>query len=177
MAFKASIQKACFFFFLNVLIIFSSFFFLLLFKYSCLHLLPTLAIPTSDLQYYPTLALSVGPLYMFLDNLSPFFPINPSHLPSGYCQFILYLTSLVLFCSLVCFVDQVPLIGEMIWYLSFTAWLTSLSLMLSRFNHAVAKGRSSFFLSAAQCNLEFKVKTKHWKIFPPQFITLSGNTS
>ena len=32
---------------------------------------------------------------------------------------------LVLFCSLVCFVDYVPFIGEIIWYLSFTAWLTS----------------------------------------------------
>ena len=27
---------------------------------------------------------------------------------------------LVIFCLLVCFVDQVPLIGETIWYLSFT---------------------------------------------------------
>ena len=35
-----------------------------------------------------------------------------------------------------------------IWYLSFTAWLISLSIMLSRSIHAVVKGMSSFVLSA-----------------------------
>ena len=35
------------------------------------------------------------------------------------------------------------------WYLSFTTWLISLSIVLSSSIHAVAKGRSSFFLSAA----------------------------
>ena len=39
--------------------------------------------------------------------------------------------SLVLLCSFVCFVHYVPLIGEIIWYLSFTAWLISLSIILS----------------------------------------------
>ena len=39
--------------------------------------------------------------------------------------------------------------GEIIWYLSFTTWLISLSIMLSSSIHAVEKGRSSFFLSAA----------------------------
>ena len=34
-----------------------------------------------------------------------------------------------------------------IWYLSFPTWLISLSIMLSSSIHAVAKGRSSFFLS------------------------------
>ena len=37
---------------------------------------------------------------------------------------------------------------EIIWYLSLTAWLISLSIMLSSSIHAVAKGISSFFLSA-----------------------------
>ena len=35
------------------------------------------------------------------------------------------------------------------WYLSFMTWLISLSIMLSSSIHAVAKGRSSFFLSPA----------------------------
>ena len=56
--------------------------------------------------------------------------------------------SLVIFCLLDCFVDYVPVKGEIIWYLSLTTWLISLSIMLSRSIHAVAKGRSSFFLSA-----------------------------
>ena len=46
-------------------------------------------------------------------------------------------------------IDYVPVKGEIIWYLSLTAWLISLSIMLSSSIHAVAKGISSFFLSAA----------------------------
>ena len=41
----------------------------------------TPAIPTSHPWSYTALALSMGPLYIFLD--------DPSHLPSGYCQFVL----------------------------------------------------------------------------------------
>ena len=44
--------------------------------------------------------------------------------------------SLVIFCLLVCFVDYVPVKGEIIWYLSLTAWLISLSIMLSSSIHA-----------------------------------------
>ena len=57
--------------------------------------------------------------------------------------------SLVIFCLLFSFVDYVPVKGEITWYLSLTTWLISLSIMLSRSIHAVAKGISSFFLSAA----------------------------
>ena len=58
--------------------------------------------------------------------------------------------SLVIFCLLFSFVDYVPGKGEIIWYLSLTAWLISLSIMHPSSLHAVAKGISSFFLSAAQ---------------------------
>ena len=44
------------------------------------------------------------------------------------CQLLISLY----FCVLVCFIEQVPLIGEIIWYLSFTAWLISLNIMFSR---------------------------------------------
>ena len=54
--------------------------------------------------------------------------------------------SLVIFCLPFSFVDYVPVKGEIIWYLSLTAWLISLSIVLSSSIHAVAKGRSSFFL-------------------------------
>ena len=47
------------------------------------------------------------------------------------------------------FVDNVPVKGDIIWYFSLTARLISLSIMLSNSIHAVAKGISSFFLSAA----------------------------
>ena len=56
--------------------------------------------------------------------------------------------SLVIFCLLFSFAAYVPVKVEIIWYLSLIAWLISLSVMLSSSLHAVAKGRSSFFLSA-----------------------------
>ena len=55
--------------------------------------------------------------------------------------------SLVIFCLLFSSVDYVSVKGEIIRYLSLSAWLISLSIMLSSFIHAVAKGISSFFLS------------------------------
>ena len=58
--------------------------------------------------------------------------------------------SLVISCMLFPFVDYVPVKGEIIWYLYLTAWLISLSIMLSSSIHAIAKDISSFFLSAAQ---------------------------
>ena len=60
--------------------------------------------------------------------------------------------SLGIFCLLFSFVDYVPVKGEIIWYLSLT-WLISLSIVLSSSIHAVAKGRSSFFVSDARIPL------------------------
>ena len=106
--------------------------------------------PPPTLEPTP-LALSMCPLYMFLDGLSPILPHYPSP-PSLLVTVSLYfiLMSLVVFCSLVCFVDYIPLIGEIIWYSSFTTWLISLSLCIifTSFIHAVMKDSSSFFLSA-----------------------------
>ena len=63
----------------------------------------------------------------------------------------LFLTSmsLVTFCFLFSSIDYVPVKGEIIWYFSLTTWLISVSILLSSFIHAIAKGISSFFLSAA----------------------------
>ena len=80
---------------------------------------------------------------------SPSFPHYPCPLPSGPGQFVLYFHVSASFGSFVCFIYQVPLIGEIVWYLSFTALLTSLSVMLSSSIHGIIKGMSSFFLSAA----------------------------
>ena len=55
---------------------------------------------------------------------------------------------LVLFCLIVYFVHWIPLIGDIIWHLSFTNWLISLSILFSRSIFVMAKGRSSFLLSA-----------------------------
>ena len=51
----------------------------------------------------PTLALSVCPLYMFLDGLSPVFPHYPSpHSPLVTVSLFFISMSLVIFCFLVC---------------------------------------------------------------------------
>ena len=83
-------------------------------------------------------------------NPSPYSPIilpaSPLWSLSACSQFQCVLFH---FGLLVRFVHYVLVKAEIIWYLSFTAWLISLSLMLSSSIHAVAKGRSSFFLCAA----------------------------
>ena len=103
-------------------------------------------IPPSTL---PHLALSMGPLYRFPNDTSPSFPCHPL-LPSPLVTVSLFFNSmsLVIFLLACLCVDEVPLIGEIIWYFSFTTWLISLSMMLSSSIHAVAKGISSFFLFA-----------------------------
>ena len=76
-------------------------------------------------------------------------PLSPPHSPLVIVRLLLTSMLLVTFCFLFSFVDYVPVKDEIIWYLSLTAWLISLSIMLSSSIHAVAKGISSFFLSAA----------------------------
>ena len=82
-------------------------------------------------------------------------PENPSPhrpLPTSPLAIVrLFLTSkyLVIFCLLFSSVNYVPVKGKIIWYLSLTTWLISLSIMLSSSIRAVAKDISSFFLSAA----------------------------
>ena len=122
---------------------------LLLFKYSYL------PFPATTSPYLPP---SILPRFGFIDGSFIHVPYHPS--PSFYCypphpsplvtvSLFFISMSLVMFSLLVCFVDQVPLEGGIIWYLSFTIWLISLSIMLSSSVHVVTKGRSSFFLSAA----------------------------
>ena len=88
------------------------------------------------------------------------------HSPVAIVTMFLISMSLVIFCLLFSFVDYVPVKGEIICYLSLTTWLISLSIMLSSFIHAVAKGRSSFFGSAVS-NPETPVQKK---LCTPMFI-------
>ena len=76
-------------------------------------------------------------------------PENPSpYSPLVIVRLLLTSMSLVIFCLLFSFADYVPVKCEIIQYLSLTAWLISLSIMLSSSTHAVAKGISSFFFPA-----------------------------
>ena len=84
---------------------------------------PTLPISTSHIQSSPPLALCMGPSYMFLEDPSPSFPCySPSPSPLVTVSLFCISMSLALFCLLVCFVDQAPLIDETICYLSFTTY-------------------------------------------------------
>ena len=66
-------------------------------------------------------------------------PVNPSpHSPLAIVRLFLTSMSLVIFCLLFSPVDYVPVKDEIIQYLSLTAWLISLSIMLSSSIHAVA---------------------------------------
>ena len=92
--------------------------------------------PHSHSQSSP-LSVSTSPLFVLFCLCLLFLSPVISHLP--HCLFVLIPKPLVLFCSFVCFVDQDPVTGEVIWYLSFTPWLISLSIMLYSSIHAVMK--------------------------------------
>ena len=125
---------------------------LLLFNYNCLHFPPQFPTPQPSQSHLllllppSPLVQSMCPLWQFLKTLLPTIP-SPS--PLAIVRLFLTSMSLVIFYLLFSSVDQVPVKGQIIWYLSFTAWLISLSIMLSSSIHAVAKGISSLFLSAA----------------------------
>ena len=123
---------------------------LLLFNYTCLHFLPTPAKPTFLPSFHPPLWFC--PCVLYSSSWKPFphfLPLSPPAFPLVTVSLFLISMSLVIFCFLFSSVDYVPVKGEIIWYLSLTTWLISLSIMLSSSTHAVAKGISSFFLSAA----------------------------
>ena len=96
--------------------------------------------PTSPLLLdYVLVSIIVAPV-----DPSPHYPLLT---PLWLLTLFLISMSLFIFCLLFAFVDYVPVKGEIIWHLSLTTWLISLSIMLSSSTHAVAKGISSFFLS------------------------------
>ena len=79
-------------------------------------LFPAPPTPTSHLHPSP-LWLCLWVLYTCsLMTLSLLSPIIPFSLPSGYCQFVLHF-NVSGYILLPCFVGQVPLIGQIIWYL------------------------------------------------------------
>ena len=61
--------------------------------------------------------------------------------------------SLSLFCLVDQFIHSVPRMSEIIWYLSFSDWLISLSIMLPRPIHTIAKDKYFFFLQPSRIPL------------------------
>ena len=147
-------QRTSVSFFTSICYIFYFFLiYLLLFNYSCMpfppSLHPTPGEPTSLPPLHPPPWICSCVLYS--SSCNPLYPLSPPPPPTPALAIVtLFLTSmsLVIFCLLFPSIAYVPVKGEIIWYLSLTSWLISLSIMLSSFIHAVAKGISSFFLYA-----------------------------
>ena len=108
---------------------------------------PTPAEPTSLPCFYPPPWFS--PCVLYSSSWKSYSPLSSPLSPLTIVRLILTSMSLVIFCLLFPSVHYVPVKGEIIWYLSFTAWLIWLSIMLSSSIHVIAKGISSFILSAA----------------------------
>ena len=89
-----------------------------------------------------------GPCVLYRSSCNLLSSLSPPHSPLPIVRLFLTSISLVIFCFLFSSIYYVPVKGEIIWYLSLTTWLISLSIVLSSSIHAVAKGISSFFLSA-----------------------------
>ena len=116
----------------------------------CIYPSTTLPPPQPSLPPSPASTPSwFCPCVLYSYSWNPFPPLSLPTSPLVTVKLYLISMSLVLFCLLFSFVDYVPVKGEIIWYSSLTAWLISLGIMLSSSICAVAKGRSSFFLSAA----------------------------
>ena len=125
--------------------------FLLSFNYSCMPFLPIPPPHPSQTHLLPHLHPPTWfcPCVLYSSSCKPLSPLSPPQLLLAIVRLFLTSMSPVIFCLLFSFVDYVPVKGEIIWYLSLTAWLISLSIMLSSSIHALAKDISSFFLSAA----------------------------
>ena len=74
----------------------------------------TPAIPTFLPCFHNPLVLSMCPLQLFLKTLPPFYPLSPPISPLVTVSLFLISISLVIFCLLICFVDQVPVKGQML---------------------------------------------------------------
>ena len=120
--------------------------FVLLFNYSCVPFLP---IPPPHPRWTSSLPHLHPPPWFcpcvfYSSSCNYLSSLSPPHSHLTIVRLFLTSMSLVIFCLLFSSIDYVPVKGEIIWYLSLTAWLISLSIMLSSSIHAVAKGRSSF---------------------------------
>ena len=110
-------------------------------------LCPSPPTTNSHPQYFPSLDLSMGPLYMFVHDPSTSFscyPPNPSLLITVSLFFIS--TSLVIFCLLICFVDYVPLKDHMIFFFHCLAYFTYIMLSVPSMRSRRVRSPSMLFL-------------------------------
>ena len=124
---------------------------ILLFNYNCLHFLsiPPLHLSQTHLLHHLYTPPSLCPCVVYTSSCKALSRLSILHSPLAVVTLSLTSMPLVILCLLFSFVDYVPVKPEVIWYLSLTTWLITLSIMLFSSIHAVANGISSFFLSAA----------------------------
>ena len=108
--------------------------------------LPTSIQPPTHLWPSPHCCLCLCVMCM-CPSANPFIFFHSVLPPSALTAVTLFSVSmsLFLFCLSVYFVHQIPHTEKIIWYLSCSDWLISLSIIVSRSIHAVAKGKISFF--------------------------------
>ena len=87
---------------------------------------PTPAEPTSLPNLHPPPWFR--PCVLYSSSCNPLSSLSPPHSPLAIVRLFLTSMSLVIFCLLFSSVDYVPVKGEIIWYLSLTTWLISLSI-------------------------------------------------
>ena len=113
---------------------------------------PTTALPS--LWPSPLCCLCYGScIYVRWLIPSPSFIRSPHPLLSESCKSVLriYASISILFVSLL--FHQIPHKSEIIWYVSFSDWLISLSIIISRYIHTLSKGKISFFFMATQYSI------------------------
>ena len=120
--------------------------------------------------------------YLFYNwKFIPFDPFHPLCLPptpglwQPICSLCLWDWGFCLF--LVLFLFLFPHVSESIWYLSFSVWLISLSIMPSRSIHVVTNGKISFFLMAELYRSHFLYSFIHWwtlRLFPYLFLWIEA---
>ena len=112
------------------------------------HLCPPLPIATPPFLWLsPNCCLCLCDIYVFLKCLIHLtFSTNPQyHFPLTAVSLCHVPMPLFLLCSSVYFVHYIPHRSEIIWYSYFSDWLTSLSIIISRSIHVVAKDKIYFF--------------------------------
>ena len=112
------------------------------FLYSFFFLFPFLKLCFFPLPFNPLIPLSTITTLQPI-SMSPFtFLLNSStlYIPPQLSACSLSV-SLSLFCLLFQLVHQIPCKSEIIWYLSFSDWLISLSIMFSKSIYTAAKGK------------------------------------
>ena len=91
-----------------------------------------------------TLLSSLSICFFFFVIPSPFPPSLPTFSLTALSLFFVSML-LFLFCLLAYFVHSIPHMNEIMWCLSFSDWLISLSIIISRSIHSFTKGKIPLF--------------------------------